>query len=507
MDLVNYRKYGFRIYFTYFILFYAILIFDIEPLSTYSKSFGLIGNIMCFPLFWKGIQCHDDEYKKPWKSFLTASIIYFIGELIYAYQTDIVGVEPEAPSVCDIFYFTNTCVLYVGLILYLKSIQKIDLHSISLDMIISIFATGGLIYHFIMLPLIKDESSTDLFMIFINLYNPVMDFALLAALFLFFFGTDIMKFLTPTNMLMGVALIFLFCLDQFSLMIDLYDLNIAVMIDPLWTLFYMLVALASLYPKTESAIKSGGNLLTTLVGYIRILLPYIYTFMILFLVGMEYNIMQSLFIWAILLVFMLSMRQIFVLVSNEKLMARIRRNEVRLNLQNIELQKLNEKIMHDAEVDFLTQLYNRRRIDKVFEKLAPKDGEEKTIGIILIDVDYFKHINDTFGHQIGDKVLKKVAASIRSVVRDNDLAGRFGGDEFIIVLPDANVVVAEDITKNLVSTIRREPELRIYGVTLSVGCTSCSVTADDYNVKNMLKKADDALYVAKENGRNQYVVG
>ena len=507
MDLVKCRKYGIRMYLIYLICFYAILIFNIEPFSIYSKSFGLIGNFMCFPLLWKGIQYRDDNQKKPWYAFLIAAIIYLIAEIIYAYQTDIVGVEPEPPSICDIFYFINTCVLYVGLIFYIKSIQKVNLHSISFDMLISVFALGGIIYHFIMLPLIKDETSNSLFMILVNLYNPVMDFALLVGLLMFFFSTDNRQLFIPTNICVILAFSFCFSLDQFSLMVDLYELNLDIMLDPMWSVFYILIAFASLYPETEFKNKKKSMFLDSFIGYLRILLPYLYTFTILFLVGLEYNILQSLFIWAILLVFLLSLRQIYVLINNKRLMARIQRNELRLNLQNTELQKLNQKIMHDAEVDFLTQLYNRRRIDKSFERLVPQDGEMQSLGILLIDVDLFKHINDTFGHQVGDQVLQKVAESIRTVVRGNDIAGRFGGDEFIVLLPGADIIVTEMITKNLVEQVHHDNLLRTHGVTLSIGCTSCQVTKQDYSVKDILKQADEALYKAKENGRNQYVVG
>ncbi|MBR2179409.1 MAG: GGDEF domain-containing protein [Selenomonadaceae bacterium] len=509
MDLVKWRKYGFTIYFGFVAIFYAILIFHIEPFATYSSLFGLIGNLMCFPIFWCGIQAHKGELKKPWKCFTVAAFIYLIAETIYAYLSNIVGEEPVSPSICDIFYFINTCVCYVGLYYYLKLTQKTDLRSISFDMLISMFAAAGILYNFIMLPIISESELSDPLMIISQLYNPVFDFALLIGLLMLYFGADDTKFFTPSNLLMAVAFLICFTLDLLELLAILYKININLIPDPLWSFYYMFLAFASLYPNSETDnkyFKSNYNLSTAL-GYVRILMPYIFTFLILFLVGFEYNLLHTLYIWAILLVLMLSLRQIFVLIGNKKLMMRIRRNELKLNMQYSELQKLNQQIMHDAEVDFLTQLYNRRRVDKSFEKLKPQEGMEQYLGIMLIDVDFFKHINDTFGHPIGDKVLKKVADSIRSVVREHDIAGRFGGDEFIVLLPDANIAVTEMITKDLVNAIHRNSELRIYGVTLSIGCTSCRTTFEDYNVKSMLKQADEALYKAKENGRNQYVVG
>ena len=490
-------------------LFYIILIFRIEPFCTFSSTFGLIGNMMCFPVFWRGIKAHEGDYKKPWQYFMAAAAVYFIGEIIYACMADVIGETPKSPSICDVFYFVNTCICYIGLYHYLKLTQNTNLKSIAFDMLISMFAAAGILYNFIMLPIISNAELSEPLVILATLYSPVFDFALLVGLFMLYFGADDRQFFTPANLLMGMAFLTCFIIDQIEMVVNLYNINVNLMMDPLWSFYYMFLAFASLHSDTEIDYKFYDNNynLSVALGYVRILMPYIFTFVILFLVGLEYNILNTLYIWAIFLLIMLSLRQIFVLIGNKKLMQRIRRNEVRLNLQNTELQKLNQQIMHDAEVDFLTQLYNRRRIDKSFEKLKPQDGKEQALGIMLIDVDFFKHINDTFGHPVGDKVLKKVAAAIRSVVRDNDIAGRFGGDEFIVLLPDTNIAVTEAITKDLVNTIHHDPDLRVYGVTLSIGCTSCRTTAEEYSVKAMLKQADEALYKAKENGRNQYVVG
>ena len=509
MDLDLWRRYSFRIYFSFILLFYIILIFHIEPFTTYSKTFGLIGNLMCFPVFWRGIKCYDGDQKKPWIYFLVAAVIYLIGEAVYAYYTDVVGEEPEPPSICDIFYLSDLIICYIGLIYYLKIFQKTNHKSISFDMMISIFAAAGIIYNFIMAPLLSEEDLSNIFKVLADLYNPVFDFALLVVLLVFLFGTDIKTLFAPANILLGIAFTFSFAIDQFFLINDLYNLNIDLVFDPLWSLYYMLIAFASLYPisKSKTEINYDNNYLSKYFEYFRIILPYIFTFTILFIVGKEYSLFNSVFIWAMILVIMLSFRQIFVLIGNKKLMQQIRQNEEKLNMQNTELQKLNANIMHDAEVDFLTQLYNRRCIDKSFERLVPQDGQEQSLGVLLIDVDLFKHINDTFGHQIGDKVLQKVAESIRSVVRGSDIAGRFGGDEFIVLLPGADILVTEMITRNLMECIHRDYLLKTQSVTLSIGCTSYQVTHKNYSVKNILKQADDALYKAKERGRNQYVVG
>ncbi|MBP3689780.1 MAG: GGDEF domain-containing protein, partial [Schwartzia sp.] len=251
---------------------------------------------------------------------------------------------------------------------------------------------------------------------------------------------------------------------------------------------------------------SPGPRLEAALEYARVLLPYGLTFCILFLVGFKFNLLDSLFLWAILLVVLLSLRQIFILLRNRRLMQTIRENEKRLNLQNSELQRLNQKILHDAEIDFLTQLANRRYIDQTFIRLAPPDGAVASLGVLLIDVDFFKRINDTYGHQMGDFVLKQIAACIRSVIRGDDIAGRFGGDEFILLLPGADAVATATVAERLTQKVRENGALFSRSVTLSIGGTSQTITGANYSSEQLLKQADDALYHAKENGRNQYVI-
>ena len=162
--------------------------------------------------------------------------------------------------------------------------------------------------------------------------------------------------------------------------------------------------------------------------------------------------------------------------------------------------------MRDAEVDFLTQLSNRRYIDKTFERLTPPEGRAESLGILLIDVDFFKRINDTFGHPTGDIVLKSVAEKIKSVIRGGDVAGRFGGDEFIILLPESDLTIVNLVAAQLTSAVRADKKLSELQVTLSIGGTSQQVNHENYDVQLLLKQADEALYKAKEGGRNRFVV-
>ena len=170
------------------------------------------------------------------------------------------------------------------------------------------------------------------------------------------------------------------------------------------------------------------------------------------------------------------------------------------------MEHLNEELKTASRVDGLTGLYNRRywqeRCDEM-HKLCVR--REKPSTALMLDIDHFKRINDTYGHQAGDKVIKMLAALIKRCVRETDLAGRYGGEEFAIILNDSSVedakIVAERI-RQLAQRLVVEHEGESISFTVSLGLAQFS--PDFKGAMAWLECADQALYEAKENGRNQY---
>jgi two-component system cell cycle response regulator len=187
--------------------------------------------------------------------------------------------------------------------------------------------------------------------------------------------------------------------------------------------------------------------------------------------------------------------------------------ELRARLQTgLRITNLEEKLLRTqrqltqlATKDGLTGLWNRRITIKFLEEeLEHAAREGSCVGVIMADMDHFKRINDTGGHQLGDRTLKSLARRVNHHVRPYDKVGRYGGDEVLIVLPDCNLRRAARIAERI-RKINAQRKIRIRGqnlpMTLSVGCTSsdCFVnpTAD-----KMIHASDRALYKAKEAGRN-----
>ena len=170
------------------------------------------------------------------------------------------------------------------------------------------------------------------------------------------------------------------------------------------------------------------------------------------------------------------------------------------------MEHLNEELKTASRVDGLTGLYNRRYWQERFDemhKLCVR--REKPSTALMLDIDHFKRINDTYGHQAGDKVIKMLAALIKRCVRETELAGRYGGEEFAIILNDSSVedakIVAERI-RQLAQRLVVEHEGESISFTVSLGLAQ--FTPDFKGALAWLECADQALYEAKENGRNQY---
>lgn len=165
------------------------------------------------------------------------------------------------------------------------------------------------------------------------------------------------------------------------------------------------------------------------------------------------------------------------------------------------------QILHLSQTDPLTQLYNRRTAQERLIELM-KNPAGYPISVVLLDLDFFKRINDTHGHLTGDRVLKSVSQVLRDSLRKNDLIARFGGEEFLLILDGITCNTAEKVAERCRKLLMKTAVLNDAGeqitMTGSFG-VACILTGGQFVVDDILRQADEALYTAKENGRNQVV--
>ncbi|MGE4397761.1 MAG: diguanylate cyclase [Sulfurimonas sp.] len=161
-----------------------------------------------------------------------------------------------------------------------------------------------------------------------------------------------------------------------------------------------------------------------------------------------------------------------------------------------------------SQTDSLTGLWNRRHLEETLEsefKRAKRYSNE--LSIMIIDLDHFKNINDTYGHMAGDEVLREISARIKKCQRETDFIGRYGGEEIVVILPETDLHTASKVAETIRKTIEKEPvefEDEIINVTTSIGISSMRNEHENY--ATLFSEADEALYNAKKLGRNRVEV-
>ena len=162
-----------------------------------------------------------------------------------------------------------------------------------------------------------------------------------------------------------------------------------------------------------------------------------------------------------------------------------------------------KRIYHEnlANTDPLTGAYNRRYLNEFsYEYLKIVKRENKDLSLLLVDLDDFKKINDTFGHEIGDIVIKQLVEISKICIRESDLIVRFGGDEFVILLPNTNIQSARFVANKLINKINEYNKNKEFNFSISVGISHYQI--GDNSIDNIILRADEALYEAKRVGKN-----
>ncbi len=177
------------------------------------------------------------------------------------------------------------------------------------------------------------------------------------------------------------------------------------------------------------------------------------------------------------------------------------------NLEEI-VEQRTEILKWLAITDPLTGLYNRRYFMEQLEQEFKRSRRyERDLSLLMIDIDFFKRINDTFGHQTGDLVLRKISSIVESQLRDADLAFRFGGEEFMVILPETSLQDASNVAERTRTEIMHSyyhHDESEFNVTVSIGIISVKCNQVE-SIDSLIKKVDDNLYMAKKSGRNQIV--
>lgn len=175
----------------------------------------------------------------------------------------------------------------------------------------------------------------------------------------------------------------------------------------------------------------------------------------------------------------------------------------KLQVANEEIQVKSQELETLANYDPMTRCLNRRSLGIRFQALfAAATAEGAHLSCLMVDIDFFKAVNDNHGHAVGDEVIKGIADVMRSCTRDTDLVGRYGGEEFCVVLPGLSIDKAALIAERIRETVESGP---VGGINITASQGVSSIKYDAADPDEMINQADQALYAAKENGRNRVV--
>jgi diguanylate cyclase (GGDEF)-like protein len=192
----------------------------------------------------------------------------------------------------------------------------------------------------------------------------------------------------------------------------------------------------------------------------------------------------------------------------QKLEVELKRTQRALEIKEIELKAVLAQAHEITNTDVLTFLPNRRKIIVDLQEEVIRSTRYGTpLSISIVDIDHFKNINDTYGHAAGDEALRTIGARLREQIRHPDTIGRYGGEEFLIVLPNSEIQAAVEQAHRLCQHVRSlhlEFEKNNFSVTLSVGVAQYKAAQENW--EQLLHRADTAMYRAKKDGRDQWAI-
>lgn len=163
------------------------------------------------------------------------------------------------------------------------------------------------------------------------------------------------------------------------------------------------------------------------------------------------------------------------------------------------LQEQNEKLIALSSIDALTGIFNRRILfERLDYEMKRTERTQKPLSVVLMDIDYFKQVNDQYGHLVGDQVLIQVAKLIQQSVRKTDIVGRYGGEEFLILLPDCSTSEGSKVAEKIRMAIKEA----VFETDLKVTISGGVAEYQNQSIEKLVEDADNRLYEAKRNGRN-----
>ena len=436
-----------------------------------------------------GVHVHRARQPGPWYVLAFGLLLFLTGDVIWNYYENFLGTDAPVPSVADGLYIAALPCMALGLVLMLRVATSGPQWGSLIDILIVTSVAGTLSWIFLIEPNIADQTRS-LVERLVAVTYPLMDLVLLAAVLRLLLTS---KKGLPAHYLLSASMLILLIADTGYGWIQLtsnYDTGNP--IDAGYLLFYTLLGAAGLHPSMANLTDSEPHVEPRLTWQRLALLTatlLIAPVMLAYQAILGYDVNVALIVGSSAVLFLLVAVRMAGMIGERKVLE----------------QRLEFQAMHDP----LTHLPNRSLFrDRLELALARTERQgSKKVAVMYVDIDDFKEINDSLGHEAGDKVLLAVAQRLQRCLRPADTVARLGGDEFVVLLEEVqDAPGAVDVAERILESVRAPVVLSMMETRISV---SIGITLGDGGHErpaDLLRKADLALYSAKGRGKDGYEV-
>ncbi|WP_236629954.1 GGDEF domain-containing protein [Exiguobacterium sp. KRL4] len=379
----------------------------------------------------------------------------------------------------------------------------VNLRFFLFDELIILIVTGAISWHYLVTPYLE-QASLFSFETLLLLRYPLGDLLLLGGMLILFFG--VMK---RGNSIPLLMILIGFHLQLFAdlLYVALYraDFPVSVMwLDPIWLATVLLIGGAAiLFDVDERPLDLKIN--RQILDGIRLVTPYIFLLILFVTMARQAVSWNGLTIGLMIAIPLLISRQIRIVMENQRLRENL---EAKVDERTAALEQALEEMEHMAYHDALTNLPNRYLFARLFkEELRRAEIHQRFVGLYFIDIDHFKQVNDTYGHQIGDQLIIDIANRLEKRLPHNTVISRQGGDEFVVLLFDVkDESDIEDCGQQLIDLFERPFILHATPVFMTASIGGAIYPTHATSRSALIERADIAMYEAKRRGKNQFHV-
>lgn len=481
-----------------------------------SWAINLGGNIICLAgvtiaLIFMLVTTMRSKGKEKyfWLMLALQNFSYLISEIIWSYYMVILKAPVPTPGWTDIFSYMRAllAISAIGCLLYEKK-HALSTAKYFLDSLIVMSVLTTIVWNYIIGPLFRQSGSKSVLAIIASVGYPIGDLVILFGAITIFMSSTFM--LSKKAMqLLSLGLFINSIADfwyAFSSLTGTYIFGS--LVDPLWTLSAMILAYSGLIYSIQNkdTLDSKACLEYQTTDKVRILIPYVSIVFLLMIIIAANHTFNDLLIGFMFTILLMIVRQVFTLFQNQSLLRQfyiLNRNlEDKVTERTRELTDSNSELSYRSYHDSLTGLPNRESMNELIPSLISINYK---FALLFLDLDNFKHINDSLGHSMGDILLKKVGQRLQWVVKSDDSVIRLGGDEFMIIIKEIkDSKIVSEIAEQIIDSFRTSIKLNDYDLIVSASIGIALYPDNGENIEILVKNADIAMYEAKKQGRNRY---